>query len=469
MTERTRLSPSLLNLITDFEQSLTDGRIDTALDESAYQQIVEYYESEKRLDRAIEVVDRAINQFQSNIGFYTQKTHLLVKSRRFDDAHKTLDRAEMEEPFNVNLILMRARVLAGQANFDLAYDIIDDVKSYSDKDHELLAFLTEAEISELSMDYELMFQSLKSALIIEPDNLIGLNLMTKAVKLSRKNHEESILIHTLIVENYPYCAQAWYNLGHSYALVNEYDNAIEALEFAFLVKSDFEEAYIDCAEYCMEKKYFQRAEIILKEASIEFHENYDTLYNLALCQYHIGKIAKAKRTLFAAMEMEPCCDELYFLKAKCDIEDGNWVSAINMLEQAIDIDDQMEEYYFFLGKVYEAINKTSKANVFFRKAAFQGEVESYYWEEYVLFLFRKNNLEIAEKYIKISAEHTYSTRIEYLNVASKYLNNDRITAIELLTELLQEDFLNKEILLRVHESIRNDKEIQSIIKYYEKE
>ena len=468
MMERTRLSPSLLNLITDFEQSLTDG-INTALDERAYAQIVEYYESENRQDRAVEVVDRAINQFPQNLEFHKLKTNLLIKSRRFDEAHKTINNAEINEPFNVDLLLLRARVLAGQNKFDQAFDIVDDVKSYADKDDETKAFLTEAEVADLSQDYEQMFQALKNALIVDPENAFALELIKKAVNLSRQHYEESILIHTVIVENHPYCAKAWYNLGHSYAFVLEYENAIEALEYAFLVDPSLEEAYNDCAEFCMEINEFQRAEIILQEAMMQFEYNYDSLYNLALCQYHVGKIEESKRTLFEAMQLEPYCEELHFLMAKCDMKDGNWLGAIQMLEKAIDLNDQIEEYYFHLGQVYEKINKEAKANVFYRKAAFQGEEQSYYWEEYILFLIRKGDLEVADKYIKISAEFTYSTGIGYLEVATKLKRGNRNEGIKLLTELILEDFNSTDILLRADKSLSSDTEVMSIIKYYEQE
>ena len=468
MTERTRLSPSLLNLITDFEQSLSDG-INTALNERAYAQIVEYYESENRLDRALEVVDRAINQYKSNLGFQKQKINLLIKSRRFDDAYKVISAAMVNEPFNVDLSLMKALVLAGQQCFDEALDIVHDVKSYANQQNEIKVYLTESEICELCQDYDQMFQSLKYALIIEPENATALKFIKRAVNLSRQNCEESILIHTVIIENHPYCAQAWHNLGHSFALVGEYQNAVEALEYAFLVDRSFEEAYYDCAEFCMEIGEFQRAEIILNEALLEFDPNYDTLYNLALCQYEIDKIAEAKRTLFGAMQVEPYCEELHFLMAKCDIKDENWIGAINMLEAAIDLEDQIEDYYYYLGLVYERLNKNSKANVFYRKAAFQGEEQSHYWEEYIRFLIKKGDLKVAEKYIKISGEYTYSSKIAYLEVANMILDGRKSEAMPLLTELMIEDFDSKEVLLSIDEKIKNDKEIQSLISYYEKE
>jgi len=468
MTERTRLSPSLLNLITDFEQSLSDG-INTALNENTYAQIVDYYESENRLDRALEVVDRAINQFRTNLGFQKQKISLLIKSRRFDDAEEVIKNALINEPYNVDLSLMKALVLASQQKFTEAFDIVNDVKSYVDKKNEIKAFLTEAEICELSQDFDQMFQSLKYALIIDPENETALKFIKRAVNLTRQNCEESILIHTVIIEKHPYCAQAWYNLGHSFALVSEYENAVEALEYAFLVDKTFEEAYYDCAEFCMEIGEFQRAEIILNEALCEFEPNYDALYNLALCQYEVNKITEAKRTLFNAMQVEPYCEELHFLMAKCDIKDKNWIGAINMLEQAIDLEDQIEDYYYHLGLVYEKLNKSAKANVFYRKAAFQGEEQSFYWEEYIKFLLKKGDLNVAQKYITISEEYTYSAKIAYLEVASMILDGNKEAAMVKLDELMVEDFESKSILLEIDDSIKNDKEIMSLINYYAKE
>lgn len=465
--ERTRLTSSLLNLINDFEQSLTEG-IDTVLDEKAYSQIVEYYVSESRLDRAIEVAQRAINQYPTHTDFLKLKANLLLKSREYEDAHDILNRAELHEPFNVDILLMRARALGGQAKFEEAFEIIEDVKTYAKKDEEVKAFLTESEVAEVSHDFELMFQALKNALILDPKNLKALRLMKRAINLSR-HFEESILLHRVIVENHPYSALAWYNLGHSFAYVSEYDNAIEALEYAFLVDQSFEEAYYDCAEFCVEIEDYQRAEIILQEASSQFETNYDTLYSISLCRYKIGKVEEAKRSLFEAMQLEPYCEELHFLLAKCYIKDQNWTGAINMLEKALELEDQIEDYYFYLARIYEKINKKAKANVFYRKAAFQGMEQSFYWEEYIMYLIKTNEFDLAKKYINVSSEHTYSSKIGYLDIAIKLLNGKRDEGLKLLTEIIQEDLDGKKVLLDIDDTIKNDREVQSIISYYEKE
>ena len=459
----------MLNLITDFEHGLKKGK-KANLDERSYLSIVSFYEDENQLGKALEVLGRAITQYQYNSDFLKEKSRLLLKLRRFEEAHVALNRAEILAPFKVDILLLRASILAVQNKFDYAYDIIDDVKSYAKKDEKVAVLITEALVAEMAADYELMFKVLKRALILNPQNEEALLLMRSAINQT-KHYEESILIHRFIIENHPYTALAWYNLGHSFASLPrpEYEAAIDALEYAFLVDEEFEDAYYDCAEFCMGENEYLRAEIILAEAIAKFEINYDALYNISICRYELGKIEEAKRSLFEAMQLEPYCEELYFLLAKCYIKDQDWVGAIKTLESAIDLEDQIDEYYYYLAKMYERIDKMAKANTFYRKAAFVGEEQSFYWEEYIMFLLRRGNLNVAEKYIKISAIHTYSSKIAYLDIASKLLRGERSAGLQLLTELIQEEFEGNDILLNVDESIKKDKDVLSIINYYGKE
>lgn len=468
MTERTRITSSLLNLINDFEHGLEKG-MTSPLDAKSYFRIISYYEGENRVHKVLDVINKAIAQFPYNADLIKEKSRFLLKVGKYDEAHEALDQAEILAPFKVDLLLLRAVLLAYEENFDDAHKIINDVKSYAKHEDEIRVLIAEAEVAELAGEHESMFQALKTVLVLDPKNEYALELIKSAVDQG-KHFEESILIYRVILESHPYCAQAWYNLGHSFARVTEYDNAIEALEYAFLVDSDFEDAYYDCAEFCIDQKEYYRAEIILNEAVCKFEIiNYDALHNLAYCQYKLGKIEESKRSLFKAMQLEPYCEQLRFLLAKCFIKDKDWVNAIKMLETAIDLEDQNEEYYFYLARIYEWTDKLSKANAFYRKAALCGEEQSYYWEEYILFLMRNDNLDIAEKYIKISSQHTYSSKIAYIEIASKLLKGERSTGLKLLADLIQEDFDGKKTLLDIDERIKMDKDVISIINYYEKE
>ena len=469
MTERTRLSPSLLNLLTEFEHGIKQG-CKANLDEKSYLNIAAYYEDENQIGKALEVLYSATAQYQYNSELLSEKARLLLKQRNFDAAHQALNKAEILAPFKVDIVLLRSKILATQEKFEHAYELIEDVKSYAKNGDRVSALITQAIVAEMDGNYELMFQALKKSLILSPQHEEAL-LLTRSAITQTKHYEESILIHRVIIENHPYTALAWFNLGHSFASLPrpEYENSIDALEYAFLVDPEFEDAYYDCAEVCMDKMEFLRAEIILNEAILRFEANYDVLYNISICRYKQGKIEKAKRSLFEAMQLEPYCEELYFLLAKCYIKDKDWLGAIKTLESAIELEDEIEEYYYYLAKMYERIGKLSKANAFYRKAAFVGEEQSFYWEEYIVFLLRRGNLNVAEKYIKISNIHTYSSKIAYLDIASKLLKGERTAGLKLLTELIQEEFEGNDILLNVDERIKKDKDVLSIINYYGKE
>lgn len=99
-----------------------------------------------------------------------------------------------------------------------------------------------------------------------------------------------------MLENSPYSHFAWYNLGHCYSNLGEYEQAIDAFEYAFLIKPQFEQAYIDCAETCVLLQQWDKALSIYQEVISTFGEEYDVLISLAECAIQLKDYKLAKNT-----------------------------------------------------------------------------------------------------------------------------------------------------------------------------
>jgi tetratricopeptide (TPR) repeat protein len=464
MDSRIKLSPRLLSLISDYEQLVDQGK-NVYLDDKEYHKIISYYEDELELDRALDTIEKAINQYAYRSDFLNLKTRMLIKKGLLEDALVTIEGAELVAPHDVELQLLKTNIFILQKRYDESINLLEELKTYCNKSDLQDVYVTEAFFYESIQEHDQMFESLKQALIINPNNDEALRLMTDSVDHS-KNYEESILLHKIIVDNHPYNYLAWYNLGSAYGCVGEYQKAIDALEYSFIINPEFEQGYIDCAEYCCELKQHEVALEIYTEALEVFGPEFDMLINTAQCQYSLGLIDQAKRSLFEAIEIDSYSDEAFFLLAKCYIKNQDYHSAVKVLRKAISIENTVEEYYHLLGMAYHNLGIMDKASFYYKRAAEKGFEISSYWEDYILFLIDQKDYDKAHKMALKADNFTFSYKLMYINACTYILNDEIEKGLKLLEEALQDAFNDHTVIFSLPKEISENKDILSIITYY---
>jgi len=467
MEHRTKRDPNLNLLVSDFENMIATGDV-SYFNEKSYFQLIEYYEDESQIDKAIEVIDLALHQFQYRSEFYIAKARLLLQKNEIEETLSFIETAETIAPYQLEIMTLKARAYASRESYSLALNIIDNVKDTATPSDKLEICLTEAFVYECMGDYEAMFQALKKALIISPTNREALERIWISVELS-KNYEESILLHKVVIEEFPYNHLGWFNLGHAHACVGEYEQAIDALEYSFLTNKDFEAGYIDCAELCFQVQEYARAKDIYEELNARFGPDAEYLVGVAHSQYQVGDYLGAKNNFKKALKIDPYNDEAYYLIANCHIKESNWLQALNALNQAIDLDDMREEYYHSLARCYVHLGDFVSAKKYYYKAAKNGVEQPLYWEEYISFLIKIGEFNAASRIINEAEKFTYSDKLIYCKAIISINSDQRRKGIEALEEALIENFDNHKFFLDLDPEMNNDKDVVSAIKYYQGE
>jgi len=464
MDGRLKISPTLLSLISEYERQQEVGS-NIYLNDREYQQIITYYDAECDFDRALETIDKAIGQFAYRSDFLCLKAKILLKKGFLDDALEEVRKAENISPYESDIQLLKAKILIEQHEYNDAILLIDMLKQKATKSDLEEIYLTESFFYENIQEFDEMFQCLKKALISNPNSEEALNRMNAAVQQSR-NFEESILLHKLIVENHPYNHLAWSNLGHAFGNVGEYDKAIDALEYVYIISPEFEQGYLDCAEICVEVQKHDKALDIYQEALEKFGPDFDLLMHIAQCQYALGLVDQAKRSLFEAIELDSYSDESYFLLAKCYMDTEDWISAVKVLRKAIAIEGEVEEYYHALGTSYKMIGENGRAKYYLRKAAIKGCEQSLYWEDYIAYIINSGDYEQALFALEDADRYTFSYKLQYLEAACHIGMTNVKNGLTLLEEALEESFDDCDVLMNLPKEISQHKEVQSIIAYY---
>jgi len=464
MEHRTKRDLALINLVSNFESKYEKGHIEY-LEEKTLYQLINYYEEERQFEKAIDVVELALEQFKYRSDFYILKARILLNQGNIRECLDTISTAESIAPFENEIIILKSRALSMCGNYDEALSILEQMKSYAMKSDLSDVLISESYIYEEMKDYESMYEVLKESILLDPNNVEALERMLLCTELSRKYEESIELLENLLNEE-PYSYMAWYSLGHAYSYMGEYAKAIDALEYSFIINKDYEIGYIDCAELCVQEKLYERAYNIYNEANDIFGPESDLMVSMAHCKIQLGNISKAKHLLFKAVKYDPYNDEAFFALGMCYVKEKNWYTAINSFHKAVELDDRCEQYYFELAKAYVEVEDYTKATFNFNKATKNGPEQSLYWSEYTSFLLKMGLYQEALCILDEAEEYTFGADLLYCRAICLYFIEDRKQAISILEEALEEDFTIHRMIFNIAPELEVDREITAMIRYF---
>jgi tetratricopeptide (TPR) repeat protein len=467
MEHKIKRDLNLINLVSDFETRYEQGNLEYIEEKTIYQ-LIEFYESEMQLEKAMEVVDLAIEQFRYRPDFYIIKAKLFFVDNKISDCLAQLKLAEAISPYEKEVICMKIRAFCAKkkiADAKSCLQLLDELSLESDK---LDYFIAESYIYESLKDYKAMYNSLKNALRLDSNSKEALERFWLAVDLSRE-YKNSIQFHQDLIDENPYNHLAWYNLGLSYNFNWEYEKAIEALEYSFIIQPTFEQGYLECAELCLQEGKTQKALEIYQEAHNRFGPETDIMVNIASCHLKLNHIAEARMMLLKALRIDSHNEEIFFLLGESYAIADSWYSAINAYLKAIDIDDTREEFYLALAKAYVRVEDYNKATINFHKATKVCVEESLYWKEYVCFVLKLGLYEEAMQILDEADEHTFGADLLYCRAITMFFLKKKKDGLEILAEALEEDFAMHTLIFQLAPELEVDKEIKSMIKYYRRE
>jgi len=466
MEQKIKRNLAIINMVSDFEEMCSAGE-NIYLTEKSFLDIIEYYQDENQYDKAISVADLAIIQFNYRAEFYICKAKLLSRMNKPKECIKVLNIAEKIAPFELEIKLIKIKIFAYSGKVEEALSILDELSSYVTAIDKSEVLISESYIHEVNQDYNAMYEVLKDAIILDPSNEEALDRFWFSIEFS-KNYYGAISFLNKVLDETPYSYMAWYNLGEAYSCVGEYEKAIFALEYAFIIKEDFQNAYFECAELCLQVKKFSKALSIYNEAINLFGIDEDILLNIADCHRELGNLSAAKYNLYKALKYDPYNDEVYFKLGLCYTLEKNWNNAIKSFHKAIAIEENTEEYFLELAEAYYTLGSYEKADFFYRKATTIAPEESHYWAKYATFLIKTGEKKLALQLLEKAEDFTFGANILYCKAAALLLNNEN-GAVEVLEEALKEEYHTHKILFDIEPELALDKNIVAMIDYYKRE
>ena len=454
----------LQNLVLNFEALQQKGEIGT-FNKEEFEQLISFYKSINNIDKALEITDLAIEQFQYITDFYLAKAELLIQNRYPEDALELIEHCEKISSYSFEIKILKAKALSMTGKIKEVNELLHELKSFSKVNYNTEFSLINSYIAEYSGDLDTMFNHLKEALVIDPLNQEALERMYTATLLTKK-YDESLEFHNLLIDESPYNYLAWYNIGQIYSTISEYENAIDCLEYAFIINPEFERAYLEYADLCMLIGNYFNAAVVYEEFLGKFEGDSEIYANLIQCNLKLKKLKKAKEYAFNSIKMDPFNDEAYYLLGQIYKKLRNWQKALNAFHKAMELDEDREEYIDGVAEMYLKLKEYKKAEQYYDMLIDTSTPEEQYYIKYILYLLNQNKYTKAKQVIKLSEEAAYSPLFTYLDALIKFRQNNKKEALLSLDNALSESKEDSKIFFKWAPELKLDKDVLSIINYY---
>ena len=229
-------------LIRDYENAIREKR-QPFFDQDGFEAIIDYYEDQHEVGKAMEAVDFAILHYPFSGVFFIRKAQLLINLRKFEEATELLNKAESLDPDELSLHLTKSDLFVWQGKHQEAIKLLKHVISECEPEDKEDLYLELADVYEDCERYDKVVDCLKRAIEMNPTSEEALNRLWFCTELT-ENYEEMLPFYKELVDENPYSAMGWFNLAHAYAGLELWQEAIESFEFVLAIDDKFEDAFI---------------------------------------------------------------------------------------------------------------------------------------------------------------------------------------------------------------------------------
>src|SRR5436190_15017362 len=336
------------DLLKQYE-NLKTGRSHKFLDEEAFEKIVEFYDENEDLQKALEAAELGSEQYPFSSSLLIKKADILLSLRRYLDALKILEQAELFDSRDINLYILKTDVLLALDQQEKAVELLEKALESFDREERIELLFELADVYDDYEEFDKVFDCLKLILDQDPNNEEALYKICFWTDFTGRS-EESIKLHQKIIDEFPYNELAWFNLAASYQGLKLYEKSIDAYLYAIAIEEKFDYAYRNMGDaYIRLRKYKEAIEALLKVTELAKPEDgideaighcYDKLKNFAQARFYYRKASHLNQE-----------DSKLFYKIACTYyNEQHWENCIKQLENAMKIQRLQPEYNLLMGE-----------------------------------------------------------------------------------------------------------------------
>ena len=357
---------SIKELLHLFE-NLRSGTSGIFLEEEAFEKIIDYFDDQEESLKAMEAAEMGIEYFPFSSSLLFKKADLLLAARKYNEALAILEKAELLDANDLNLYILKTDAYLALDEQEKAVALLETAIAHFEGEEKIELLFELADVYDDYEEFDKVFDCLLIILKEEPTNEEALYKICFWTDFTGRN-EESIRLHSNIIDQHPYNELAWFNLGAAYQGLKLYEKAIDAYQYSLVIDEKFDYAYRNIGDaYIRLKKYKEAIEAL--EKVLELSKPEEVIYEaIGHCYDRMRNYAQARFHYRKASHLNPDDSKLFYKIACTYYNEGQWASTVKQLESALKIHRHQYEYNLLMGESKLQLSLVKEAIQFFSNA-----------------------------------------------------------------------------------------------------
>lgn len=284
-------------------------------------------------------------------------------------------------------------------------------------------------------NYSLQFGLLRSRALQEPDNPHLFKQLLVCMEVLG-NYAENCALYQEIIDQHPYAGHAWFNLGLAFRQLGRNEEALDALEYAYITLPFLEEAYHEYADLARETGRFNLALQCFREMTGRVEPDSEVLARMSVCNLRMGNIQIAKDLSRRSLQLNPYNADAYYCLGECFATEKDYQPAARWLREAIRNEDEREEFHAALAEVYGCLGNDQAAIRHYWRAIEIAPEDPSGWTNLAGHLLIAGMTSEALEVLHQAQENTCCHELLYRSAACLFLLKQRKEAISQLEKAL---------------------------------
>ncbi len=357
-------------LIEQFEQMVAHNAV-TWLDSRQFETLIEHYRAAGDYSKALKANQVALHQHPYSFEFFILQAEIQMELGMFEDALETVERVENFQPNDSEILQLKADLYMFLGQPERALTLLESLAESAETSYEIILKLAHANLvlgqyASAIAYYEDLLRNFPE---FEEFEAVALDIL----ECYEVTHSRDTLIAFLeqLVNEAPYSALRWYQMGYLCNLAGLQAKAQEAFEYAVLLEDDFADAWFHKGHAHMNNNEYEKAaEAYLQVLKIEDEEGDAELFcHLAAAYEKHGNLPLAVSYYRKALEDDEEFSDAWFGWGMCMLQQERWLQAVHFFKKATRLNAYVPEYWLFLGKAEYNLGSLVACEEAFEKAA----------------------------------------------------------------------------------------------------
>lgn len=310
-----------------------------------FEEIIIHYLDAGKHALAKKAVKLGLQQHPASVDLKLLQVEIYIFENELDKASILLKIIERLEPNNDEVFIQRGTICSKKGSHKEAIDLFKKALTFTDDKVDIWSLL--------GMEY-LYLDDFKNARLtfakcvnVDFEDYSALYNVVYCFDMEKK-HEEAIDYLTAYIDINPYCEVAWHQLGRQHFILENYEKALHAFDYAVIIDESFIGGYLEKAKTLEELKRYKEA-----------IDNYQITLELD------------DATAFVCVRIGECYEKI-----------ENFEAAISFYKKAVHEDPLLDKGWMLLSNLYYQHENYQKASYYISKALKIDEDNSLYWRRY---------------------------------------------------------------------------------------